>query len=161
MIQGWSALRRGKLNLEAVIRALAAERMASELPLVEVAARLGVDPSTVSHYLSGDYPSEEARDKIRRIIEEIPPFGLWPQLREALGVDVAAEALKWVMSPRTEAEPDVDDEKCLACSRCSEICPSPDGECLGCGECVRACPSGARSLSVRYRGLVYRVSPLK
>ncbi|MEO2242017.1 MAG: 4Fe-4S binding protein [Euryarchaeota archaeon] len=144
------------MRLAAALRALAAERMARELPLTEAAERLGVDVSTVSHYLRGDYPSERARNAARRVLERSAPFGLWPVLEEELGREVAAEVLRWLVGEEVEGRVRVDDARCVSCGRCREACPSPDA-CLGCAECVRACPTRARALEVRYRGVRYEV----
>ena len=55
----------------------------------------------------------------------------------------------------SEAKPVYDEEKCINCLRCVNICPGEafwekDGQvlyepqkCIGCGECVAVCPSGA------------------
>jgi len=146
------------VRLAAALRALAAEKMSREMPLTEVAERLGVDVSTVSHYLRGDYPSERARAAAERVLRRSPPFGLWPLLEEELGREVASEVLRWLVKDKVEARVRVDDARCVSCGRCAEACPAPDDTCLGCGECVRACSTGARSLEVSYRDAVYEVS---
>ncbi len=143
------------MNLAVAFKALAAERMAEEMPLVEVALRLDVDVSTVSHYLRGDYPSEDARNAAAEVLKEVPPFSLWAWLSRELGEDVAAEVLRWLAD--WKASVDRDEDACILCGRCSDVCRF-DG-CVGCGECVRACPVGARRLEVKINGYRFLMSP--
>ncbi len=143
------------MSLAVAFKALAAEKMAEEMPLVEVALRLDVDVSTVSHYLRGDYPSEDARNAAAEILREVPPFSLWVWLFRELGEDVTVEVLKWLAD--WDAEVLRDEEKCILCGKCTDRCRFD--RCVGCGECVRVCPVNARELIVNSDRYRFRMSP--
>ncbi|ADG13782.1 4Fe-4S binding protein [Methanocaldococcus infernus] len=117
----------------------------------EIAKKIKVDRSMVSHYLHGRFPKKKVIEFVK-IIEELPP-SCGSKLIHSIANDkeLAKELVKELYNPKLVWDRD----KCLFCGSCL-VCEALtlEGEtlninfekCYLCGECTFICPTKALTL---------------